>query len=559
MGGELENKAAEISDLKSAIVDYTTIDEKPLELAIDSTHLLGYRSGRFVADNSGLSNTSGSYIRTIDALPVVPGEYITITPSTGYNVSLCVFTEKLSNSAYVNNADNSAIFDSGVVITGSYTFKTVAGKYYYVSSNVKYTEISSSNIPTITRKSEIGAKFDEVDGEINNLGQRVDGLILTHWRDSWAYGTLNVSNGRVAEDSTPTNRIHTPIFNADGIIKIVVENGYKYEIAAYSKSDESYVGVWNGTSFVTSATWLTTDIYPANIGNYKFRVIAANSADTVLDVATAKTKIIFSEKTDTSLSIAGAAADALATGERISGIKSEMSLLAGKKIVNMGDSIFGYFEAPTDISSYLAQVTGAVCINCALGGTRAVTRSGGGTTKPFDLTSLVDAIISGDFTSQDAAISDHGNAFQSHFAALKQVDFSDVDILTISYGTNDYAGDNAIGNVNSDKTYFIGALIYAVTQMITEYPKLRVVFCTPIFRMMTGGVPADTYENTNGNTLTDFVDAVKTAAQAVHTYAIDLYYLGINGLNYQGYYIDSTHPDVAGRMIIANRISKNLC
>lgn len=552
MGGE-------VSDLKSAIVDYTTIDEKPLELAIDSTHLIGYRSGRFDASNSGSSSSSGSYSRTIDELPVIPGEYITITPSTGYNVALCVFSEKLSNSAYVNNADNSAVFDSGVVITGPYTFKTVVGKHYYVSTNVKYTEISSSNIPTITRKSEIGAKFDEVDGEISDLGQKVDGLILTHWRDTWTYGTMNASNGNVAEDATQTNRIHTPIFIADGIIKISVEDGYKYEIAAYSKSTGVYVGIWNGTSFVTSATWLTADIYPNDIGDYKFRLIAANTDNTAVDIDTTKTKIIFSEKTDVSLSIAGVAADAQATGERISGIKSEMSLLAGKKIVNMGDSIFGYFEAPTDISSYLAQVTGAVCINCALGGTRAVTRSGGGTTKPFDLTSLVDAIISGDFTSQDAAISDHGDAFQSHFAALKQVDFTNVDVLTISYGTNDYAGNNEIGAANSDKTYFIGALIYAATQMITAYPQLRVVFCTPIFRMMEGGVPADTYENTNGNTLTDFVDAIKTAAQAVHTYAIDLYYLGINGLNYQQYYIDSTHPDVAGRMIIANRISKNLC
>ena len=44
--------------------------------------------------------------------------------------------------------------------------------------------------------------------------------------------------------------------------------------------------------------------------------------------------------------------------------------LYGKKIVNFGDSIFGNYKAPLDISSFLAEYTGATVYNVGFGGTR---------------------------------------------------------------------------------------------------------------------------------------------------------------------------------------------
>ena len=47
--------------------------------------------------------------------------------------------------------------------------------------------------------------------------------------------------------------------------------------------------------------------------------------------------------------------------------------LRGKTIVNMGDSIFGIFNPPFDISTYLSEKTGATTYNCGFGGSSMAT------------------------------------------------------------------------------------------------------------------------------------------------------------------------------------------
>ena len=44
--------------------------------------------------------------------------------------------------------------------------------------------------------------------------------------------------------------------------------------------------------------------------------------------------------------------------------------LSNKKIANLGDSIFGNFRAPEDISSFIAEATGAEVYNLGFGGCR---------------------------------------------------------------------------------------------------------------------------------------------------------------------------------------------
>lgn len=235
--------------------------------------------------------------------------------------------------------------------------------------------------------------------------------------------------------------------------------------------------------------------------------------------------------------------------------------LYNKNIVNMGDSIFGRYEAPTDISTYISVATGANCYNCAFGGTRAVVRNSG-EYQPFDFGSLVTAIINNDFTSQDAVAESIGGLYPKNLATLKSIDFSKVDILTVSYGTNDYNADAVIGDVSSDPTTFIGALKNGIIALMEQFPQMRIVICTPLFRMMSDGQggyeSADIHLNDIQKTLTDYVEAVETVGNYVHAITINNYYLGVNWLNYQQYYEDSTHPNEKMRQIISNHICKSL-
>ena len=249
---------------------------------------------------------------------------------------------------------------------------------------------------------------------------------------------------------------------------------------------------------------------------------------------------------------------------------SDLKSANGQLIVNMGDSVFGNYSSPNDISTYLSKLTGATVYNCGFGGTRAVQRPETTEYTPnrrsFDLTAIAHAICEQDFTDQDAAITlgtDIPELYATRLATLKSIDFSEVNLLTLSYGTNDYAGSVELGDSEhpDDATTYFGALVSAANELLTTYPNLRIVFCTPLFRVMTVGsdtVPADTKKNSNGVTLTDFADMCEAAAKQIHSFAVNNYYMGINLSNYLNYCPDGTHPNELMRKMIAANMANNL-
>ena len=50
---------------------------------------------------------------------------------------------------------------------------------------------------------------------------------------------------------------------------------------------------------------------------------------------------------------------------------------------------------------------------------------------------------------------------------LKSIDFNDIDIITIEYGTNDFTGGVNIDNPNNSKdtSTFLGALRYSIEKI----------------------------------------------------------------------------------------------
>ena len=230
-----------------------------------------------------------------------------------------------------------------------------------------------------------------------------------------------------------------------------------------------------------------------------------------------------------------------------------------RTIVTLGDSIFGMVTGDTGVSNLIAAGLGCTVINGAFGGTRAIARTEDSGYNDFDFTTLVDAIVAGDYSAQEAAVTDHSlpDKIAEQLASLKTADFSKADIVTLNYGTNDYTGYHVIES-------FISGYEEAIGKLMAAYPQLDVVLITPTYRMMYAddgsfSEDGDTHVS-NGSTLPDIVAAVKQVASDLHLRCIDAYSIGINRHNYSQYFgpTDGVHHAENGRRRLAERIVRAL-
>ena len=243
--------------------------------------------------------------------------------------------------------------------------------------------------------------------------------------------------------------------------------------------------------------------------------------------------------------------------------------LKGKTIVNFGDSIFGNFRPPEDISTELARLTGATVYNCGFGGCRMGKHS---LTNydAFGMAKIATAITSSDFSVQDAAIADTeaSESLPSYFAdtlaLLKTIDFNDVDVITIAYGTNDFMGGVAI-DIEQNTDSFGGALRYTIETILAAFPHIRIFACGQTYRfwMDESGVfteDSDIKTRSDGKKLTDFVVKTEEIAKAYHLPFINNYDIGMNKFNRSQYFTatDGTHPNINGRHLIATHMAKEL-
>jgi len=244
----------------------------------------------------------------------------------------------------------------------------------------------------------------------------------------------------------------------------------------------------------------------------------------------------------------------------------------GKTIVNFGDSLFGNYRdtnATTDksISKMIADATGATVYNCGFGGCRMSYHSQ--YWRAFSMYALADAISTNTWTDQDAAIAASPSGMPSYFAEtlalLKSIDFTNVDYITIGYGTNDYTGDIFIDARSGleEYQYFKGALEYSLRKILTTFPHIRIAVISPTWRwFLSDGVYAYSSDdaesvNTRGLYLYDYVNACKEVCEKVHVAYIDTYYtLGFNEYTHLEYFPsnDGTHPNQSGRQLRTDRI-----
>lgn len=239
--------------------------------------------------------------------------------------------------------------------------------------------------------------------------------------------------------------------------------------------------------------------------------------------------------------------------------------LKGKTILNFGDSIFGNYKAPNDISSYLAQATQATVYNVAFGGCRMSVHSIE-QYHAFSMYALANAIARNDWTVQEAAMARQDwtphNTYAGHLKTLQSIDFNQVDIITIAYGTNDFAGKAPLDNPNDpyDTATFGGALRYSIETISKAYPNIKIVICTPIYRFWidkenNNAFLYDSEQYTVENTkLTDFVNLCKSVADRYDLLCIDNY--SGSGLCYDNRSecfpeTSGVHPNQTGLQMIA--------
>ena len=120
--------------------------------------------------------------------------------------------------------------------------------------------------------------------------------------------------------------------------------------------------------------------------------------------------------------------------EKIPGVVIEKDFLPfyEKTIVNFGDSIFGNKRPPNDISTALANLTGATVYNLGFGGCRMAKHNNNW--DAFSMYRLAYAIANNDFSIQDAvdisSVSGMPSYFEETRMLLKNIDWNKVDIIS---------------------------------------------------------------------------------------------------------------------------------
>ena len=241
-----------------------------------------------------------------------------------------------------------------------------------------------------------------------------------------------------------------------------------------------------------------------------------------------------------------------------------------KKVVFMGDSIFGNHYSSSGVVKQFEEITGYECYNLAFGGTRAVSRSISSTYAPnsFDAGTIASAIVDNDFTEQESTLEtavDPPVYYKDRLKTLKYFcwgnGFADTDILVINWGTNDWNGSNTLDD-------YYTALENFIVTMQTKFPNLIVVKVTPTQRFIKND-KTGLYEsgsvifNDNNNNLYDFAKKDKELSDNLNIKVIDAYNIGINDYNKDTFFNDTnngdyTHHGVKGRRLLAEVLAREI-
>jgi lysophospholipase L1-like esterase len=234
---------------------------------------------------------------------------------------------------------------------------------------------------------------------------------------------------------------------------------------------------------------------------------------------------------------------------------------SGKKIIWLGDSIHAYPSPDGVTIPYLFQYdSGAICYNWAQGG-MTMAKMGVANYDPYSGVGMVDALISKNFTEQEAYAADnHGTKngnFHSEVAEMKAMDMSTVDAIIIEFGTNDAMKMVPLDNEENplDTTTTGGALRYMIKNLQTKYPTLKIVVLN--VQRMAGYADAEHkqyYDSKNQN------EVIESVCAELAVIMIDIYnLLGVNDYTKGTLLADGLHRSHKGKVKQAQSIENQMC
>lgn len=235
----------------------------------------------------------------------------------------------------------------------------------------------------------------------------------------------------------------------------------------------------------------------------------------------------------------------------------------GEICVCFGDSLLGMPEAPEDYASVIAAETGLTTVNAGFGAA-SIAKNPNEAYDMFSLCRLVNAVVTGDWTLQDSKVAELPLANSAErLAALKEVDWSKVSVVTLGMGLNDINDGYVIDNPEEikDITTVMGALRYSIETLLTNYPHLKIMVLTPTYRYMYNSNVGCDEILYNGSTYEEYIDAVISVAEEYKLPYIDLYRtIGFNAYNFKYYYLegDGTHLNSKGNERIGKRIANEI-
>lgn len=245
--------------------------------------------------------------------------------------------------------------------------------------------------------------------------------------------------------------------------------------------------------------------------------------------------------------------------------KTKETRHSGKVCVCFGDSVTGNMTAPDDYPSVVAAETGMTAVNAGFGGCRMSDTHPTTAYAAFSMVKLADAVASGNWAFQNDNVSGLSTVTNGveHLAALKAVNWSEVDFITIAYGTNDIQGSVAIDNTENsqDTKTYLGALRYAITKILTAYPHIKILLLTPIYRYWNDENIDSDSKMFNSHKFTEWGDGLLGVAEHYKIPAVDMYRtLGFNAITRSYYFpsTDGTHPNAEGLRLIGSKIAARL-
>jgi lysophospholipase L1-like esterase len=239
-----------------------------------------------------------------------------------------------------------------------------------------------------------------------------------------------------------------------------------------------------------------------------------------------------------------------------------LSPISEKHIVFFGDSITEFGNYPELVGTYL----GAKVSKLGFGGTRLAclhNQSPASTYfDPFSFCALASYIKQGDWgalvKAGQALAADKKNDKMRTIRRLTELQWEDVDLVVLGYGTNDYGSSTPIGKPGDIRlTTFCGAFERAVSDLLSTHPHLSLLVVTPFFRARGGGAAVD--RNRLGASLYDYADALIDCSRRHHVECFDLLRLGgVSMCNHAPFFRpepDLVHPSAVGYNRIASKVA----